>query len=123
MSNQRPFGRRSSPQSQPSSGGPKFYLPAPDLKSTVADAPAKQSSFLPTEAVFPRVKDQLPEREPSINRRFKMPWRQLSLMASLCFGVASFVLPDSLNDNLNWLLYGLMAISAYVGFSKRFLQS
>ncbi|HEU5019428.1 MAG TPA: hypothetical protein VFT69_15815, partial [Pseudolabrys sp.] len=24
----------------------------------------------------------------------RLPWRQLSFMASLCFGVASFVLPD-----------------------------
>lgn len=52
-----------------------------------------------------------------------MPWRQLALMASLCFGIASFVLPESISDELDWLLYSLMAISAYVGFSKRFLQS
>ena len=36
-----------------------------------------------------------------------MPWPQLSLMASLCFGIASFVLPDSVNDNVDWLLWGL----------------
>jgi hypothetical protein len=47
----------------------------------------------------------------------------VALMASLCFGIASFVLPDTVNDDLDWLLYGLMAISAYVGFSKRFLKS
>jgi hypothetical protein len=48
-----------------------------------------------------------------------MPWRQLSLVASLCFGIASFALPDSVNDNVQWLLYALMAASAYAGFSKR----
>ena len=52
-----------------------------------------------------------------------MPWRQIALMASLCFGIASFVLPDSLNDQLDWVLYGLMALSAYAGLSKRFLGS
>jgi hypothetical protein len=123
MVNQRPFGRRSSPQWQPLSEGPKLDLPAPEIKSVIADPPSGQSSLFHTEAIFPRVKEPLMERKPAIERRFKMPWRQLSLMASLCFGVASFVLPDSLNDELNWLLYGLMAISAYAGFSKRFLQS
>jgi len=40
-------------------------------------------------------------------------------MASLCFGIASLVLPDWVNDNVQWLLYALMAASLYVGFSKR----
>ena len=39
-------------------------------------------------------------------RSFKMPWAQLSLMASLCFGIASFVLPDSINGSVEWLLWG-----------------
>ena len=48
-----------------------------------------------------------------------MPWRQLSLMASLCFGIASFVLPDSVNDNVDWLLWILAAMSAFVWFTNR----
>jgi hypothetical protein len=40
-------------------------------------------------------------------------------MASLCFGLASFVLPDKTNDVVNWLLYGLMAISFVAGISRR----
>lgn len=51
--------------------------------------------------------------------KFQMPWRQLALMASLCFGIASFVLPDSISGDLDWLLWGLMGASAYVGFRKR----
>lgn len=54
---------------------------------------------------------------------FKVPWRPLSLMASLCFGIASFVLPDWVNDNVQWLLYALMAASLYVGFFKRRRQA
>jgi hypothetical protein len=52
-------------------------------------------------------------------RRFQIPWRPLSWMASLSFGIASFVLPDSVNDNVNWLLYALMAASFCAGFIKR----
>lgn len=49
----------------------------------------------------------------------RIPWRQLSLMASLCFGIAAFVLPDSVNDWVDWLLYGLMGASFIAGFVGR----
>lgn len=49
----------------------------------------------------------------------RLPWRQLSFIASLCFGVASFVLPDKVNDLVNWLLYALMAASFYIGWTAR----
>lgn len=52
-------------------------------------------------------------------RRVKIPWSQLSLMASLCFGIGSFVLPDSVNSGAAWLLWGLTAASAYVWFANR----
>lgn len=51
-------------------------------------------------------------------QRSKIPWRQLALMASLCFGIASLVLPDSVNDNLDWVLYGLMGASLYAGLGR-----
>jgi hypothetical protein len=50
---------------------------------------------------------------------FRIPWRQLSLMASLCFFIASFVLPESVNDDVDWLLYILAAMSLWVWFSGR----
>lgn len=53
------------------------------------------------------------------NGGWQMPWRQLSLMASLCFGIASFVLPDDVNGTVNWLLYGLMATSFIAGIRKK----
>jgi hypothetical protein len=52
-------------------------------------------------------------------RAFVIPWKQLSLMASICFGIASFVLPDSVSSAVNWLLYGLAAISFYIWFTGR----
>ncbi len=67
----------------------------------------------------PSVDDELREWKASRKTSFRLPWRQLSLMASLCFGIASFVLPESVNDMVNWLLYGLMAISFYVGVTGR----
>jgi hypothetical protein len=52
-------------------------------------------------------------------RPLPIPWRQLSLMAGLCFGIASLVLPDSVNRAADWLLYALMAASFYAGWRKR----
>jgi hypothetical protein len=52
-------------------------------------------------------------------RRFVFPWRQVSLMAGLCFAVASFVLPDSVSDVFVWILYGLSGASFYVGWRGR----
>jgi hypothetical protein len=52
-------------------------------------------------------------------RKRHVPWKQISLMASLCFGVASLVLPHSVNDAVQWPLYGLAAISFYVGIRKK----
>jgi hypothetical protein len=63
--------------------------------------------------------DELREWKKNRKSGFQMPWRQISLMASLCFGIASFVLPDATNDAVNWLLYALMAISFVVGISRR----
>jgi len=64
------------------------------------------------------VDQELQAWKESRGSRFKMPWRQVYLMASLCFGIASFVLPDSVNDNVDYLLWGLMAMSAYAWFTS-----
>lgn len=45
-------------------------------------------------------------------RRRMVPWRQIYLMATLCFGAASFVLSDSVNT----LLDGLLAILSLMSF-------
>jgi len=39
-------------------------------------------------------------------------------MAGLCFGIASFVLPDSINDVAQWPLGALMIASFCVGLRK-----
>ncbi len=120
MMNQKSFGRRSIPQQQPSRGGQKADLPAPVTKPVLAEVSADKLSAIYRQLAVADAGTEPKGFEPSVKRRFKVPWRQVALMASFCFGVASFVLPDSLNNELDWLLYGLMAISGYVGFSGRF---
>ncbi len=55
--------------------------------------------------------------------QFKMPWSQIYLMASLCFGIASFVLPDSVNDNVDYLLWILCGFSAFAWYNGRKKQA
>jgi hypothetical protein len=48
--------------------------------------------------------------------RQAFPWRPFLLMAGLCFGAGSFVLPDSVNDAASWVLYALMGISFFLSW-------
>jgi|HubBroStandDraft_1064217.scaffolds.fasta_scaffold72369_2 hypothetical protein len=49
----------------------------------------------------------------------KALWRPLLLMSTLCFGIASLVLPDSVNDAVDWLLYAMTGVSLYSWIRSR----
>ncbi len=85
----------------------------------VSDIPAAAS--LPvTGKISPSPHDlELHEWKKARRQSYQIPWRQLSWTATLCFGIASLVLPDTVNDNVQWLLYALMAASFYAGFVGR----
>jgi hypothetical protein len=53
-------------------------------------------------------------------RGFRMPWKQMSLIASLSFGIATFVLPDDIGDWVNWALYALSGASFIVWLKGMF---
>lgn len=85
-----------------------------------------EPAFVPVEPYEPVSRELSPEEEllawkaeRSRERFARIPWRQLSLMAGLCFGIAGFVLPDSANDALSWLFYALSAASFAAGILKR----
>lgn len=50
----------------------------------------------------------------------RLPWKQFSLFASISFGVASFVLPDDVNDAVDYLLWGLSLITFAIWVSGFF---
>jgi hypothetical protein len=99
--------------------------------ATVAPAPRVESSGpvverivrLPEKSELASLDDDLRQWKLARKRNFEIPWRPLSLMATLCFGIASFALPDSVNDNVQWLLYALAAASLYAGFRRRRQQA
>jgi hypothetical protein len=116
MPQRQPFGRRITPQPQPAV--PVRAEPA--ALRVVAPAVVEQPSPFPVEEPAPSSVDQEVQAwKAARGSKFKIPWRQVYLMASLCFGVASFVLPDSMNDNVDYLLWGLCAMSAYAWYTGR----
>jgi hypothetical protein len=78
---------------------------------------------MPANIDSPSIDQELEEWKQARRGKFQVPWRQLALMASLCFGIASFVLPDSVNDPVQWLLFGLTGASLWVGLSKRWRKA
>jgi hypothetical protein len=113
MANRQAFGRRINSQA---GCAPQSALARPTATPNVAvDAPPP--SAVPMEGPSPDA--ELQAWKQARGSGFKVPWSQLALMASLCFSIASFVLPDSVNSSVNWLLWGLSGMSAFVWFSNR----
>ncbi len=119
MVNQTTFGRRTNLPRQALRAADRLAPLPPGTKSAFAEVAIDRPSVALADIASPRVDRELLEWQQARKQRSKMPWRQLALMASLCFGIASFLLPDSVNENLDWLLYALMAASLYAGLSRR----
>jgi hypothetical protein len=68
---------------------------------------------------LPLVDDDLREWKHARKPNFHTLWRPLLLMATLCFGIASLVLPDSVNDAVDWLLYAMTGVSLYSWIRSR----
>ena len=109
MEPRRTFGRR----------------PQPAIPPVLTPAPAAEPipASLSHDAALPSVEDEIAAWKAARGSVVPFPWRQLSLMAGLCFGIASFALPAAVNDTMQWPLYALTAISFYVGLHKRKIKS
>jgi hypothetical protein len=85
----------------------------------LSDLQPAQHSTPPTVPEETSIDDELREWKRSRKGGFRIPWRQLSLMTSLCFGLASFVLPEPVNGDVRWLLFALTAASFGTWIAKR----
>lgn len=112
MQKSRTFGRRTS-QATPMPR-PKPPAPLPRLEPA---APQHAALFPPEPDGTFEVEEPQDVAEKS-RRRFPFPWRPLSLIAGLSFGIGSFALPDSINDIAQWPLGVLALVSFYVGLRK-----
>jgi hypothetical protein len=115
---EKSFGRRATFELRPlrPSPAPRAFVSraaeAIDTRS-IGQASLAQSEIVSTSD------DELCDWKQARRQGYQVPWRQLSLMASLCFGAATFVLPDTVSDTLDWLLYCLMAASFVAGIRRR----
>jgi hypothetical protein len=95
---------------QPAFGRRKAQTPPPPRPTAIQSRPAPAPQVEAPDAELDAWKQ---------SRRFVVPWRQVSLMAGLCFAIASFVLPDSVSDVFVWILYALSGASFYAGWRGR----
>ena len=113
---QKAFGRRAP---QPAfSGIIKTPAGSGGLFSERAEPP-EQARIAFESAEDRAVDDELREWKKARRKNIRLPWRQISFVASICFGVGSLVLPASVNALVEWPLMGLAAASLIAGFSMR----
>lgn len=114
---QQPFGRRAIYQTT------SVAIKAPAVNSGEPHsegADATEQVGIGLDATQERsLEDELYQWKRDRRKHFGLPWRQILLMASVCFGVGSFVLPDLVNDTVQWLLLGLAALGLIAGLSAR----
>lgn len=111
MKHRRTFGRRA-------------VLQAPDTPTVMRASPTPLVDRTlrgpdPASPAPPSVEDEIEAWKMERRGFTRFPWRQLSLMAGLSFGLASFVLPQSVNDAVAWPLYLLSGLGFWAGLRKR----
>ncbi len=117
MANRQAFGRRGQPLPRTTR---QYAHAAPPAAASRIDVPVASEPIRRPELVrASSVDSELEDWKKQRRKNFIIPWRPLYIMASVTFGVASFVLPDSVNSDVNYLLYFLMAASFYAGIKKR----
>jgi len=98
--------------SEPSFGRRTQAAPLPLMRKTIRPAPIPATPAAP-----PSVDDEI--RQWKKSRGLSRHLRPVALTASLCFGIASFVLPKAVNDEVQYPLYALSAASLYAGLRRK----
>ena len=119
MATTRPFGRKGQSRGQfpGQSRPPRMAAPAAVSRADLPPQIGPEPVSAPAQPAPAEIDEELLAWKQT--RKHQIPWGPLSLMASLCFGIASFELPDNVNGVANLLLYALSAMSLWVWFSKR----
>jgi hypothetical protein len=113
---QRSFGQRRD-FSGPATGAIKAVRESTGLHSP--ERYVEQPVLLSETPKFSLVDDDFREWKRARKPNFHTLWRPLLLMATICFGIASLVLPDSVNDAADWLLYAMTGMSFYSWIRSR----
>ena len=118
MADQQIFGRRGLDRDAAGTAARPVRVKTQSERRS-AEAPARQRAR-PARLSTPSAEDiEIREWKRQRRERTSLPWRSISLTASLCFGIGAFVLPDALNGVLDWILYGLAAASFLAGRRRK----
>lgn len=110
----QPFGRRTPPANSQTIAP---LVPRPGRLHTGRADPVPNTNAKLAEDRS--LDDELSEWKKERRKNYRLPWRQISLMASACFSIAYFVLPDSVNHVVQWLLLALGILSFVSSISPR----
>jgi hypothetical protein len=113
------FGRRGEPRRQFSRSTAPVEALTQGTGMKTPEVSLGRPEPLSKKPEFSSLDDDLEQWKLARKQNFQIPWRPLSLLASLFFGIASFALPDSVNDAVQWVLYALAAASLWAGFRHR----
>jgi hypothetical protein len=103
--------------------GPSFGRRTAGAKPVPAPLPVMSKFSRPGNATVPAAPPASVSLEEELKawKKTRGPSRHLKLLAltaSLCFGIASFVLPAAVNDWVQYPLYALSVASLYAGFRR-----
>jgi hypothetical protein len=116
MNDRRSFGRRD----MDDQASRTIKVVRKSTKAYSSERYVEQRALLLEKSEFATVDEDLREWKRARKPNFDVLWRPLLLIATLSFGIASFVLPDSVNDTVDWLLYTMMGVSLYSWIRGRF---
>lgn len=120
MQSAKPFGRRVNLQQEASGLAASAASAAPHKRAERAEVTRAPAPPLPRGHQPAIPDDDIDEWKPNRKGIARSPWSgPLLLMASMCFGTASFVVPGELNDAVQYLLWALTAASLVVWYARR----
>ena len=115
MANPRSFGKRASTvKVLPAPMPAPVPLPAEEPEDGVADFLFDRAGLGADDAA---VDDEIEQWKRSRTHGVLRAWPQIALMASVCFGIGSVVLPAMVNDLVQWPLYLLTTASLCAGLA------
>ena len=103
------FGRRT--QNQLPKAAPPLVMKFARPGATTVKSESQPETFAPS---VDSVDEELRAWKKSRSSAF--PVKLLALTGSVSFGIASVALPKEINDAMQYPLYGLSALSLYLGF-------
>jgi hypothetical protein len=114
----QPFGRRTADATCSNSSEPRVISRGGADAQPIASQSYDSSDIESDVAADISIDEELREWILIRRKNFRLPWRQVSLMASVCFGIGSFVLPASVNQAVQWPLLGFSVLSLSAGLFR-----